>query len=196
MEYSAGGTSNRLWYVETKETARLLQVHSWDEVKEIVISDNLYQQKTESRLKAEFGTIQKRLKSMPDDLIKMLVKSDINTAKLITLIGCMSTDLLFFEFMYEVFRQKVYMGDEEITDADWNIFFKDKQEQSEKVSMFTDSTNERLRQACFKTLFEAGMISNSKGEKRIIKPFLDPELKYLLQKNAMDKYLQILTGER
>ena len=104
MEYSAGGTSNRLWYVETKETARLLQVNTWEETREIVLSDNLYQQSKESRLNAEFLCIQRRLKALPEDLVKMLVKSDINTAKVITLIGCMASDLLFFEFMYEVFR--------------------------------------------------------------------------------------------
>ena len=98
MDYSAGGTSNRLWYVETKETARLLQVNTWEETREIVLSDNLYQQSKESRLIAEFLCIQRRLKALPEDLVKMLVKSDINTAKVITLIGCMASDLLFFEF--------------------------------------------------------------------------------------------------
>lgn len=196
MEYSAGGTSNRLWYVETKETARLLQVNTWEGTREIVLSDNLYQQSKESRLNAEFLCIQRRLKALPEDLVKMLVKSDINTAKVITLIGCMASDLLFFEFMYEVFRQKLYMGDEMLTDADWNIFFKDKQEQSDKVAGFSDSTNERLRQAYFRTLFEAGMITDSKKDRRLVKPIIDPDLKYLLQKNAMEKYYLALTGER
>ncbi len=196
MEYSAGGTSNRLWYVETKETARLLQINTWEETREIVLSDNLYQQSKESRLNAEFLCIQRRLKALPEDLVKMLVKSDINTAKVITLIGCMASDLLFFEFMYEVFRQKLYMGDEMLTDADWNIFFKDKQEQSDKVAGFSDSTNERLRQAYFRTLFEAGMITDSKKDRRLVKPIIDPDLKYLLQKNAMEKYYLALTGER
>ena len=196
MDYSAGGTSNRLWYVETKETARLLQVNTWEETREIVLSDNLYQQSKESRLTAEFLCIQRRLKALPEDLVKMLVKSDINTAKVITLIGCMASDLLFFEFMYEVFRQKLYMGDEMLTDADWNIFFKDKQEQSDKVAGFSDSTNERLRQAYFRTLFEAGMITDSKKDRKLVKPIIDPDLKYLLQRNAMEKYYLALTGER
>lgn len=196
MEYSAGGTSNRLWYVETKETARLLQVHSWDEVKEIVIEDNLYQQNTEYRLKREFNVIQKRLNVLPEDLVKMLVKSDINTSKLIAFVGCMSMDLLLFDFMYEVFRQKIYYQDETITDADWNIFIKDKREQSEEVAGFTDVTCAKLRQTYFKMLFEAGLLTGTVSEKKICKPYLDPDFKYLLQKNAMEKYLLVLTGER
>ena len=196
MEYSAGGTSNRLWYVETKETARLLQVNTWNEVKEIVISDNLYQQNTEYRLKREFNVIQKRINNMPEDLVKMLVKSDINTSKLITFVGCMTTDLLLFDFMYEVFRQKLYYGDETIADSDWNIFIKDKQEQSEKVAGFTDVTSAKLRQTYFKMLFEAGLLTGSLSDKRVVKPYVDPDLKYMLQKNAMEKYYLALTGER
>lgn len=195
MEYSAASTSNRLWYVETRETARLLQVHNWDEVKEIVIQDNLYQQKAESRLKNEFGWIQKRLKALPDELIRMIISSDINTAKIITFVSCMVTDRLLFEFMYEVYRNKVYFSEEEITDADWNIFFKDKQLQSEKVATFSEETKERLRQSYFKMMYEAGLLSNSKGKKDIIKPILDQDLRFALQTNAMDKYIVALTGE-
>ena len=195
MEYSAASTSNRLWYVETRETARLLQVHNWDEVKEIVIQDNLYQQKAESRLKKEFGWIQKRLKALPNELIKMIISSDINTAKIITFISCMATDRLLFEFMYEVYRNKVYFSEEEITDADWNIFFKDKQLQSEKVATFSEETNERLRQSYFKMMYEAGILSNSKGKKNINKPILDQDLRFALQTNAMDIYVVALTGE-
>ena len=195
MEYSAASTSNRLWYVETRETARLLQVHNWDEVKEIVIQDNLYQQKAESRLKNEFGWIQKRLKALPDELIRMIISSDINTAKIITFVSCMVTDRLLFEFMYEVYRNKVYFSEEEITDADWNIFFKDKQLQSEKVATFSEETKERLRQSYFKMMYEAGLLSNSKGKKDIIKPIIDQDLRFALQTNAMDKYIVTLTGE-
>ena len=65
-----------------------------------------------------------------------------------------------------------------LTDADWNIFFKDKQEQSDKVAGFSDSTNERLRQAYFRTLFEAGMITDTKKDRRLVKPIIDPDLKY------------------
>ena len=34
------------------------------------------------------------------------------------------------------------------------------------------------------------------SEKHINKPFIDSELRYTLESNAMDKYLVVLTGER
>lgn len=46
MEYNASATKHLFWFVETRETARLLGNHSMDEVKQIVIDENLYQQKS------------------------------------------------------------------------------------------------------------------------------------------------------
>ena len=127
MDYNASATKYLFWFVETRETARLLLNKPIDEVKKIVIEDNLYQQKSESRLRNEFGCIKKRLEALPEQLIRMMVTSDINTGKLIAFVGCMASDRLLFDLMYEVYRQKVYMGEPNITDADLNIFFKDKQ---------------------------------------------------------------------
>ncbi len=48
MEYNASATKHLFWYVETRETARLFAAHTMDEIKQIVIDDNLYQQKSDS----------------------------------------------------------------------------------------------------------------------------------------------------
>ena len=53
-KYSAGGVSKLLWYIETKETMKLFQEHSIDETREIVITNNLYSQKSEDRLKRSY----------------------------------------------------------------------------------------------------------------------------------------------
>lgn len=49
----------------------------------------------------------------------------------------MVTDRLLFELMYEVYRNKVHYGEENITDADLNIFMNDKRDQSEKMAGFS-----------------------------------------------------------
>ena len=43
MEYNASATKHLFWFVETRETARLLGTHSKDEVRQIAIKKNLYQ---------------------------------------------------------------------------------------------------------------------------------------------------------
>ncbi|MBE5826672.1 MAG: DUF1819 family protein [Butyrivibrio sp.] len=196
MEYNASATKYLFWFVETRETARLLNAHTMEEVRDIIIDDNLYQQKSEDRLKNEFGCIRSRLEALPENLRKMMVTSDINTAKLIAFIGCMASDRLLFDLMYEVFRDKLFLGGTEITDADLNIFFKDKKDQNEKVAAITDTSIKKLKQVYSKYMFEAGLLTGKTADKKIVRPYIDPDLRFALQKNAMEKYLAALTGER
>ena len=196
MEYNASATKQLFWFVETRETARLLGSHSMDEARRIVIDENLYQQKSESRLINEFGCIKKRLEVLPEELQRMMVTADLGTGKLIAFIGCMASDRLLFDLMYEVYRQKLYLGETNISDADINIFFKDKKDQNEKVAAITDASVKKLKQVYCKYMFEAGLLTGRVTEKQVSKPYIDPDLRFALQRNAMDKYLAALTGEK
>ena len=50
MEYSASSVKYLLWFVETRETARMLKGHSPEEIRNIVLEENTYQQKDRSRI--------------------------------------------------------------------------------------------------------------------------------------------------
>lgn len=57
MEYSAGNVSNLLWFVEMRETAKLLQNHDAKDVQKMVVEENIYQQKAENRERREFTVL-------------------------------------------------------------------------------------------------------------------------------------------
>lgn len=194
MEYNASATKHLFWFVETRETARLLEIHSMDEVRKIVIDGNLYQQKSRARLVNEFGCIRKRLEALPKELRKMMITADIHTGKLIAFIGCMAADRLLFDLIYEVYRKKLYFGEPDITGADLNIFFKDKQDQNEKAASITDASVKKLKQVYCRYMFEAGLLTGKVSEKQVVKPYIDPELRGALERNGMDQYLAGLTG--
>ena len=185
MEYNASATKHLFWFVETRETARLLGNHSMDEVRQIVIDNNLYQQKSESRLINEFSCIRSRLESLPEELQGMIITADINMGKLITFIGCMASDQLLFDLMYDVYRRKIYLGEKNLSDADFNIFFKDKKDQNERVAAFTEPSIKKLKQVYSKYMFEAGLLTGTIFEKQICKPYIDPDLRFGLQRNSM-----------
>ena len=161
MEYSAGSVSKLFWYIETKETVKLLKDNDINEVKEIVISNNLYQQRSEDRLNREFNVISRRLMSLPKTLITMLSDADIMTSKLIVVVSIMATDRLFFELMYEVFREKIRMEEDILKDSDLNVFFRSKQEQSDVCAKWTDAAIKKLKQTFLKYMLEAQLIKNS-----------------------------------
>ena len=126
----------------------------------------------------------------------MLIMSDINTGKLVAFVGCMASDRLLFDLMYEMYRKKLYLGEEYISDADLNIFFKDKQDQNDKVAAITEGSIKKLKQVYSRYMIEAGLLSDSSKERTIIRAYIDPDLAYALNKNAMNMYLAVLTGER
>lgn len=196
MEYSAGNVSNLLWFVEMRETAKLLQNHDEKEVRQMVVEENIYQQNTEKRAKSQFGCIKKRLAAIPEELVSEMINADINTAKIIALIATMATDILFFELMYEVYRAKLNMDEETLKDADLNMFFNRKIEQSDVVAGWSDTAIKKLKQTYCKYMQAAGLLQEPvKNERKINRPYVDIELRNILLVNNMEKYLYALTGE-
>jgi len=195
MEYSAGNNSNLLWFVETKETVRVLQNADFEEAKEKIINENLYQQKTEIRRKKQFNCIYKRISALPVSLQGEIVKSDLQTAKLIVLISVMLTDRLFFELVNEVYREKLRYAEEEIKESDINIFFQAKADQNEKITQWSEGGVRKLKQTYLKYMLEAGLLkSGSKDSKIVLKPYIEDRLRQELMANHLEKYLYALTG--
>lgn len=197
MKYSAGNVSNLLWFIEMRETVRLLQKTTMEEAGQIIIRDNLYQQKSEYRRRKEFNCIRRRILALPEELIEELIDTDLETAKLITFISAMATDVLLFEFVYEVYREKLMLGDEELTEADRNCFFNRKMEQSDIVSGWSETARKKLQQTYVKYMLEAGLLqSKEKTVKKIVRPYIDMKLRDILVSSNMEKYLYALTGEQ
>lgn len=196
MEYSAGIVSKLFWFVETRETAKLLQESSFSEVEKVVMENNLYQQNKSDRIRREFNCIKSRLQALPEELVKELITTDINTAKIIVFISAMATDLLLFEFVYEVYRDKLRMADYKLDEVDFNVFFTNKSRQSEKVAGWSDSAIAKIKQSYGRYLFEAGLIKGTKKNKKICRAYIDQDLREILIRNNMEKYLIAITGER
>ncbi len=197
MKYSAGNVSNLLWYVETRETARLLQKRTMEETLHLVMEENLYQQRSRTRLLREFQCIRKRLEALPESLVKSLPEMDINTSKLVVLIGAMATDRLLFELLYEVYGDHLRLGIEALRNTDILLFFQRKAEQSAVVAGWSQSAIQKLKQTYVKYMLEAGLISNvDKYTKRIHRIYVSPEVKNILSDEDMEVFLYALTGER
>jgi len=197
MEYSASGVKYLLWFVETRETARLLKDHSPDEVREMALNENIYQQKDRSRIINEYGCIIRRLQAIPESLNSMLLDTDVATAKIIVLVSAMASDRLLFELMHEVYQSKIHLGEEEWKDSDLNIFFSNKADQSDLIAGWTEATIKKLKQAYTRCLLEAGALKKESARiKKIQKLYIDPELRQILLKESMGDYLYALTGER
>jgi hypothetical protein len=120
----------------------------------------------------------------------------VATQKIIALIAIMKVDSLFFDFVYEVYREKLIIGSNKLADSDIRVFFKDKQVQSEKVASWMDYTLKRLG-TCYKTmLMEAVVTDRASGDRELLKPILDIALEKCLKDHGMELFVRALTGVR
>lgn len=197
MEYSASSVKYLLWFMETKETTRLLKDHSPEKVRELVLEQNIYQQKDRRRIINQYGCISRRVDAMPEKLRELLLRADVSTAKLIVLISAMASDRLLFELVYEVYRVRIRLGENEWTDSALNIFFNSKAEQNDLIAGWTEATVKKLKGTYTKYLLEAGMLRKERGRaKKIVRPFIDQELRQVLLEESMARFLYALTGEQ
>jgi len=195
MEYSAGMVSRPYWYIESKKTAKhLIEGFDKNHIKNLVISENIYQVTGEVRAIQIFNTVYKRLSSLDNVLLNGLANSDVTTSKIITLFSIMKTDRLFFEFMYEVFREKLILGDFILKERDINLFFENKKTQSDVIAKWTEKTVSKLKNTYFRILFEVGLIEDISKDRKITPINLDYKLTEHLEQNNMKVFLNCING--
>ncbi len=197
MKYSAGLVSKSFWYLESKKTAKhMLYGLNREQIRDLAIKDNIYQVESEYRAKRMSNAIYSRLTSLPEIILEDLVKSDIATSKILVLISIMKTDRLFFEFMHEVFRNNIILGNFSLNDRDINVFFEEKKSQSDIMAKWIDSTIRRMKSEYIRMLNEAGLLKVDSNKREIIIPFLDYRVKQHLLDNDMGPYVYAITGEK
>ena len=196
-EYSAGMVKLSFWFAEFRKVVKLLNGgKSLLEIKQMNVAENMFSAPTQERATQIFNTVSTRIKVLEPSFYEVFEQSDISNQKLIALISVMQSDSLFFDFVYEVYREKLILGIDELLDSDFGIFFKDKQQQSERVAKWTDATLKNLKKAYKGMLSDAGLIDRTNGNRKIIKPIIDKRLADWLTAKGMETILRALTGVR
>ena len=122
-EYSAGMVKLSFWFAEFRKVIELLSSgKTLSEIKQMNIQENIFSAPTQARAIQILNTVSTRVKGLDHSFYAVFEKSDISTQKLIALIAVMQTDSLFFDFVYEVYREKLILGIDELADSDVGIF--------------------------------------------------------------------------
>lgn len=195
MEYSAGLTSKLFWMQEARKTASyMLQDYDKPSIKAIAWEENIYQVKAEYRTYEVLNGTYRRLVQLPKDVLAEFVKCDIETAKVINLISILLDSRLFFEFLREVYCEKILLGEKEITDRDLNVFFDQKAAQSDVIAGWTETAIKKLKQCFTRMMFEAGLLESSAKPRTIRVPHINYRAEELLEKNNLKEYLNAIKG--
>lgn len=196
LKYSASMVSRPFLYLEMKKAASLkLEGLNDKEIRKKAMDENIFLVKSESRNKELISTTIKRMKVLDDFLLDRIVNGNIETSKQVVLYSIMKTDLLFFEFMNEIYKEKYILNDLIITDKDLNIFFERKSEQSERVNSWKDYTYYKLKQVYLRVLYEANFVKKDNKIYKIKPPIIQRELIDYITKKGDKSYIEAMLGE-
>lgn len=197
--YSAGAVKFSFWFSEFRTFVTLLaEGRTFDEIKKMNTEDNIFNASTPARAKQIYSTVSARIKTLDPSFYKLFLEADVRTQKLYALVAVMAHDTLFFELVYEVIREKLIIGSDELLSSDLRIFFKNKQLQDDTVAKWQDYTLTRLGNAYQTMLYEAGVLSASDGKRmrKIYRPILDVSMESWLKAYDMELVYKALSGER
>ena len=194
-KYSSGLVAESFWFIEFKILIKLrYEGKSWDDIKALCLNENLLGISKEYRAKRIFGYLKNRIEVIEEGYLEIFMHTDLQTQKIINILASAKKNRLFFEFLYEVYREKVKLGALELTASDINIFFKNKQEQDENMSTWTDVTLRRLRSTYMNFLVDAGLLTISDKQKKITPPILDITLENFLKDTGEMQLIKAITG--
>lgn len=196
-EYSAGAVSKSFWFSEFRKYNELIHEDFTDkEIKELQKDRNIFLASSYSIGIRTVNEVSRRWKILPDDFNVSFQKLSIDSQRYINLLGIIMTDRLFFEFMYEVFREKLLIKSLILEEKDFRLFFSNKSIQSDKVNSLTEQTKKRLIGTYKNYLRESNLIYDENKEIRINPPILDFDLEELFNNNKdIYTFIRIFLGE-
>jgi hypothetical protein len=196
-EYSAGAVKHSYWFMEFRKVVSLRgEGKSWEEIRDMNEKENIFGAPTALRATQIFNTVSARVKSLNESFYPIFEACDLASQKLFALVATMTYDMLFGELVYELIREKMIIGSNELADSDLRIFFKDKQQQSEKAAAWTEATIKKLMVSYKSMLYEAGVTNKAKNVREIYKPLPDPAMERWMQDQGLTYQLKAITGVR
>ncbi|NLJ79434.1 MAG: DUF1819 family protein [Firmicutes bacterium] len=159
--YTAIMTGEPYLYFEFRQVAKMrLAGLGPKEIRQKVYSENIFQYQTNKSIGRVLTAVLRRLDVLDDTLLEMCVNGSLATGRLIAVYTIAKTNLLFFEFLEEVYREKILLGNAPLNREDLRIFFAQKRRQSKRVAGWSDETVVKLSQVYLKILRDAGLITS------------------------------------
>ena len=194
--YTSTLKSMPYFYAEFKMTSKLkLQGLNAFEIKKRALEENLFMVKTEARQREIASRTLERVDMLDEYLLGRVVEGTVQTSKQIALYSILKNDLLFFEFMNEVYREKILLSELIVTDKDFSIFFIRKMEQSEQVNKWKEYTFYKLKQVYKRILGEAGFAKREGKDILIIPQIMDEDVHEHIKGRGDEIYIKAMLGE-
>ncbi len=195
QKYSSGLVAESFWFIEFKDYLKLKRDNlTDDEIKYKIIQNNLFGAPNENRARRVYGYIKRRADSLDENAIELFFNSDLSTQRLFNLVCILRNSRIFFEFINEVYREKVILGIETLETSDIRIFFNNKMIQSEEISEWKEPTKKRIQGSFITILTESKLLIKRGNNKHINPPIVDILFEKYLEANGETDIIKAMTG--
>lgn len=190
MTYKTSIKGTSFWYNESIKTVKLmLKGLSKTEINTLTSNENTYQVATLTRSKTISNTTYNRMSIYDNKLLEMFINTDVTTSKIMVMISIIRTDRLFYEYMYDVYREHRLLGDKQLTRLEMDKFMEQKKIESEKISKWSTEVIKRLERAYFTFMRESGLLTE---DNLINDIYIDYEVQKELEKEGFKEILDII----
>ena len=192
MEYRAI-TAENFYLIEMRNTCKfILENKTEEDLKNLLKANNILETVSESNFSKKFNTINKRLKSLTDNLKKQIVDTDLTSARFINLYSILCNERFILEFLEEVVKEKYDNYDYSIKESDFSNYMETKSEQSKVIQNWTAEAKRRMLIKVKNFLTEGGYLEKNKDGYKIIKPIVDLVVIDEIKENGNRKILKIM----
>ena len=192
MEYRAI-TAENFYLIEMRNTCKFILENKVEEdLKKLLKINNILETVSESNFSKKFNTINKRLKSLTDNLKKQIVDTDLTSARFINLYSILCNERFILEFLEEVVKEKYDNYDYSIKESDFSNYMETKSEQSKVIQNWTAEAKRRMLIKVKNFLTEGGYLEKNKDGYKILKPIVDLAVIDEIKENGNKKILKIM----
>ena len=192
MEYRAI-TAENFYLIEMRNTCKFILENKVEEdLKKMLKANNILEAVSESNFSKKFNTINKRLKSLTDNLKKQIVNTDLTSARFINLYSILCNERFILEFLEEVVKEKYDNYDYSIKESDFSNYMETKSEQSKVIQNWTAEAKRRMLIKVKNFLTEGGYLEKNKDGYKILKPIVDLAVIDEIKENGNKKILKIM----
>lgn len=194
--YSSAIKKTPFKYTVSKKIAKLI-LNGLDrtEVFNKCFDENYIEIDSVERRREITNVVYERLVGLDKYLLSMFYNGDISTSKFILVYAIAKSDSLFFDFMFEVYRDALLSEKKYISIDDFDNFFRVKSESDPIVSKWGHFTFDQLSKGYRNILVESGLGHRVKRNIVVDKAMVHPDVEDHIKLIRDKEFLQALLGE-
>lgn len=194
--YSSAIKKTPFKYTIAKKIAKLmLEGMDRNEVFKKCFDENFIEVDSLQRRREITNVVYERLLTLDRYLLDQFYNGDVDTSKFILVYAISKRDPLFFDFMFEVYRDALLSDSHYISIDDFDLFFESKRQSNPIVAKWGNFTFDCLSKGYRNILVDSGLGHREKRNIIVDKAMIHPDVEEHIKLLHETEYLQALLGD-